>query len=40
MAVFAFYSFEIKHLARQAELDFPDFEAKLGRKENEQRDEN
>ena len=28
MAVFAFYSFEIKHLARQAELDFPDLEAK------------
>ena len=28
MAVFAFYSFEIKHLARQAELNFPDLNSK------------
>ena len=36
MAVFAFYSFEIKHLSRQAELAFPDMEAKPDYAEQEE----
>ena len=36
MAVFAFYSFEIKHLARQVELDFPDLEEKPKHEEQEE----
>ena len=36
MAVFAFYSFDIKRLARQAELDFPDLEAKPQVEEQEE----
>lgn len=36
MAVFAFYSFEIKHLARQVELDFPDLEEKSKHEEQEE----
>lgn len=36
MAVFAFYSFEIKHLARQVALDFPDMETKPQHDEQEE----
>lgn len=36
MAVFAFYTFEIKRLAKQAELDFPDLQSKPQIEEQEE----